>query len=185
MGADSAARSAGALPFGRSILPVVGLVSLLLYAGGAFLFGLALGERGELGVVQYVFTAVIPLAGAVLAFVARRGKAQVLATGAAMLAGLLLGQQQFERAFAGCVNDSERVRQALLQHQARTGGYPARLEDLGIELPCRCGMRTTILHYFSNERGFRLWFSDDATAFTATDRSPFAASGGPSAPPPR
>jgi len=134
------------------------LIAALAYAGAAFLFGVMLGERGELGVVQYVFAGVIPLASVVMTIFAKQGRAYVLFTGIAMLAGLLIGQRQFARAWDDCIARAETVRVALL---AREGDYPSRLEDLGMELPCRCGFRTTILHYLSNERGFRLWFSND------------------------
>ena len=167
------------------ILPTVPLLTLLAYAGIAFLFGMALGERGELGAVQHVFLIVIPVATIVLAAVARKGRAAVALTGAVMLAGLLLGRQQFQHAWEGCPAEAERVRQALLRHHATAGSYPTRLEDLGIDLPCRCGLRRTILHYLSNERGFRLWISNDAEAWSGTERSPFTASGRSSAPPPR
>jgi hypothetical protein len=150
------------------------LAAALAYAGAAFLFGLALGERGELGVVQYVFAAVIPLSTIILALLARHGRAFTIVTGAAMLAGLLLGQQQFERAFAACPPQVHRVREALL---ARGGDYPAHLEELGIELPCRCGLRPTIIHYVANERGFRLWFANDRQTFVATNRHPLTANG--------
>ncbi len=149
-----------------------------VYAGAAFLFGMALGERGELGVVQHLFTAVIPAATVVMAFVAKQGRAYVAATGLAILAGLLLGQRQFDRAWRECITSGERVRAALL---ATNGEYPPRLEDLGIELPCRCGFRSTILHYLSNERGFRLWMTNDRETFAATNKRPFTASGRSSA----
>lgn len=150
------------------------LIAASAYAGAAFLFGLSLGERGELGAVQYVFAFVIPLASIVLAWFAKDGRAYVFATGIAMLAGLYLGQRQFERAWNDCVVRAETVRVALL---ARNGDYPSRLEDLDMKLPCRCGFRATILHYLSNDRGFRLWFTDDRERFVATDRLPFTASG--------
>ena len=134
------------------------LIAALAYAGAAFLFGLALGERGELGVVQFVFGGVIPLSSILMAIFAKQGRAYVLFTGAAMLAGLLIGQRQFARAWDDCVVRADTVREALL---ARDGDYPPRLEDLGLELPCRCGFRTTILHYLSNDRGFRLWYTND------------------------
>jgi hypothetical protein len=134
------------------------LVAALAYAGGAFLFGIALGERGELGVVQYVFAGVIPLSTIVMTILAKQGRAYVLATGLAMLAGLSIGYHQFGDAWDDCVANAGVVRTALL---ARNGDYPPRLEDLGIALPCRCGFRRTILHYLSNERGFQLWFTND------------------------
>jgi hypothetical protein len=149
------------------------LIAALAYAGAAFLFGVALGERGELGVVQYVFVAVIPLATLVLTFVAKQGRVYVFATGVAMLAGLLLGQHQFERAWTDCVARATDVRRALLDFHARNDGYPARLEELDVELPCRCGFRTTILHYLSNDRGFRLWYTNDreTVILTASEKS--------------
>jgi phage-related protein len=145
-----------------------------VYAGAAFLFGMSLGERGELGVVQHLFTAVIPLATVVMTFVAKQGRAYVVVTGLAIILGLLLGQRQFENAWRDCITSGERVRTALLATQ---GDYPPRLEDLDIELPCRCGFRTTILHYLSNDRGFRLWMTNDRQTFVATDKRPFTASG--------
>jgi hypothetical protein len=134
------------------------LIVALAYVGAAFLFGMALGERGELGVVQYVFAGVIPVASIVMTVLAKQGRAYVLATGLTMLAGLLIGQRQFARAWDDCVASAETVRTTLL---ARNGDYPARLEDLGVTLPCRCGFRRTILHYLSNDRGFRLWYTND------------------------
>jgi len=134
------------------------LIAALAYAGAAFLFGMVLGERGELGVVQHIFIAVIPLAALVIAVSAKRNRAHTLLTGAAMLLGVLLGQRQFERAWNECLTRGHEVRDALLQ---REGDYPARLEELGIELPCRAGFRTTILRYLSNERGFRLWMTNN------------------------
>ena len=147
------------------------LIAASAYAGAAFLFGVAIGERGELGPVQHVFRFVIPIATLVLLFVSRQGRVQVLATGAAILIGLHLGQQQFARAWEDCLRRAPIVRNALLEHHARNGGYPARLEELPIELPCRCGFRETILHYLSNERGFTLWYTNDRETFTATERA--------------
>ena len=147
------------------------LIAASAYAGAAFLFGVARGERGEFGPVQHLFRFVIPIATVVLMFVSPQGRVQVLATGAVMLAGVFIGQQQFARAWEDCLRRAPVVRTALLQHHARTGGYPARLEELRIELPCRCGFRDTILHYLSNERGFRLWYTNDRETFTATERS--------------
>jgi hypothetical protein len=140
------------------VLLISRLIAALAYAGAAFLFGVMLGERGELGVVQYVFAGVIPLASVVMTIFTKQGRGYVLFTGIAMLAGLLIGQRQFARAWDDCIANAKTVRVALL---AREGDYPARLEDLDMKLPCRCGFRTTILHYLSNERGFRLWFSND------------------------
>lgn len=143
---------------------------LVVYAGAAFLFGVALGERGELGVVQHLFTLVIPVATIVQTAVARRNRAHTLATGLLMLAGLLLGQHQFANAWEDCVVRGESVRAALL----RADELPSRLEELPIALPCRCGFRRTILHYLSNDRGFRLWMTNDRATFVATDKAPFA-----------
>ncbi|HYC91255.1 MAG TPA: hypothetical protein VEO54_18690, partial [Thermoanaerobaculia bacterium] len=89
---------------------------------------------------------------------AKRNRAHILVTGALMLGGVVLGQRQFARAWDECLTRGHEVRAALLQ---RDGDYPARLEELDIELPCRCGFRTTILHYLSNERGFRLWMTNN------------------------
>lgn len=161
------------------------LIAASTYAGAAFLFGVALGERGELGAVQQVFRAVIPIATIVLAIVSRQGRLQVAATGIAMLAGLLLGQQQFARAWDDCAQRAPIVRTALVDWHARTGSYPSRLEELPLRTPCRGGFRGTILHYLSNERGFRLWYGDDRRLVVATDRAPFTASGKSSAPPPK
>jgi hypothetical protein len=146
-------------------------IAALAYAGAAFLFGMALGERGELGVVQHVFTVVIPLAATVIAVFARHNRAHIVFTGAAMLAGVLLGQRQFDRAWNECLTRGQDVRAALLRLD---GDYPARLEDLAIDLPCRCGMRRTILHYLSNERGFRLWITNnrEVVSFSSRPSSP-------------
>jgi hypothetical protein len=133
------------------------LIAALAYAGAAFLFGMALGERGELGVLQHLFLAVVPLAAIIIAVFARQGRIWVLLTGAAMLGGILLGQSQFDHAWSECLSRGHEVRTALL----RRDDYPARLEELGIDLPCRCGFRRTILHYLSNDRGFRLWMTND------------------------
>lgn len=152
------------------------LIAALAYAGAALLFGVALGERGELGFVQYLFAGVIPLASIVLALLAKRGRLYVLATGLAMFIGLSIGQRQFERAWTDCIVRGERVRAALLVFEQNQGGFPARLEELPGEVPCRCGFRTTILHYLSNDRGFRLWISDDDELWVGTDRRPFTPS---------
>ena len=90
-----------------------------------------------------------------------------------MLAGVILGQQQFNRAWDDCARRAPIVRAALLEHHARNGGYPARLQELPLQLPCRCGFRDTILHYLSNDRGFRLWYSNDREQHVATDRLAF------------
>lgn len=137
------------------------LIAALAYAGAAFLFGLALGERGELGVVQHLFSAVIPLATIVITVFSRRNRSHILATGLAMFVGLQLGQRQFSSAWNECLTRGTVVREVLAEYQAKNDGYPARLEDLGITLPCRCGLRPTILHYLSNERGFRLWMTNE------------------------
>lgn len=149
------------------------LIAASAYAGAAFLFGLALGERGELGLVQNVFTAVIPVTTIVLAWISRGARLDVAFTGAAMLAGLLLGQQAFRRAFDECVDEGPRVRAAIAQYRAEHDEYPARLENLGIELPCGCILRDTILHYLSNDRAFRLWITNETSTvtFTASGRS--------------
>lgn len=149
------------------------LIVALLYLAGAFVFGMALGERGELGVVQSIFAIVIPIATVVLAVVARRNRLLVLATGALMFAGLLLGQRQFARAWNECLTAGERVHAQLVAYHARHDGYPARLDELEGDLPCRCGLRSTILRYLSNERGFRLWMTNDrqTIVFTASGRS--------------
>jgi hypothetical protein len=137
------------------------IIAALAYAGAAFLFGIALGERGELGAVQYVFWFVIPIATYVLALVAKQGRAEVFLTGLAMFAGLRWGEYAFAKAWDECVLRGRIVRAAIVQRHANTDEYPARLQDLGIELPCKCVFRKTILHYYANERGFRLWISND------------------------
>ena len=138
------------------------LIAALAYAGAAFLFGMLLGERGELGVVQTLFAWVVPVATLVLTiFTKSPGRPYVLLTGLAILGGLLLGQRQFARAWDECRTRGYEVRDALVRHHTRHDGYPARLEELGIEIPCRCGFRKTILRYLSNERGFRLWMTND------------------------
>ncbi|HYH07280.1 MAG TPA: hypothetical protein VEK11_09515 [Thermoanaerobaculia bacterium] len=149
------------------------LIAALAYAGAAFLFGMALGERGELGPVQFVFTVVIPAASIVLTIFAKQGRGYVLFTGIAMLGGLLLGQKQFDDAWTDCRTRATDVRAALLAFHAQHDGYPSRLEELDMKLPCRAGFRTTILHYLSNERGFRLWYTNDreTVILTATEKS--------------
>jgi hypothetical protein len=138
------------------------VVAALAYAGAAFLFGIALGERGELGAVQYAFQYIIPLATLALAVVSRQGRPEVLLTGIVLLAGLRIGQLAFARAFEECLSQGATVRAAIVQHHARIGDYPLRLDELQMELPCDCVFRKTILHYFANDRGFRLWISNDA-----------------------
>lgn len=139
------------------------IIAALAYAGAAFLFGVALGERGELGFVQYLFWFVIPIATFILAIRAKQGRPEVFLTGLVMFAGLRYGQAAFALAWDECVIRGPFVRAAIVQHQKRTGDFPARLQDLDIELPCDCVFRKTILHYFSNERGFRLWMSNEKT----------------------
>ena len=149
------------------------LIAASVYAGAAFLFGMLLGERGELGAVQHIFRIVIPLATIVLTIVSRNARLPVLATGAAMFVGVLLGQQHFTRAWNDCTTRAPLVRDALLAHHAQHGGYPSRLEELSIDIPCGTTFRKTILHYLSNERGFRLWYTNDREVRVATDRQPF------------
>jgi hypothetical protein len=146
------------------------LIAASAYAGAAFLFGVSLGERGELGVVQQLFAGVIPLATVVLTVLAKQGRVFVVATGLAMLLGLFLGQRQFDAAWRDCIANGERVRTALL---ALDGEYPNRLEELPIELPCHCGFRRTILHYLSNDRGFRLWMTNERETWVGTAKVPF------------
>ena len=150
------------------------LIVALTYSCAAFLFGMLLGERGELGLVQHVFKTVIPIATIVMAIVAPQGRIAVIATGLAMMGGVLLGQQQFARAWDDCTLRAHTVRTAVAAHHARNGNYPSRLEELPIELPCRAGFRNTVLHYLSNDRGFRLWYSNDRQRVAATERVPFA-----------
>ncbi len=138
------------------------VIAALAYAGAAFLFGLVLGERGELGVVQQLFAIVIPVVTVLLAiFTKPPGRPYVLFTGLAMFAGVLLGQWQFARAFDECRTRGYAVRDAIVRYEAQHEGYPARLDDLGTPLPCRCGLRPTILRYLSNERGFKLWMTNE------------------------
>jgi len=148
-------------------------IAALAYAGAAFLFGLALGERGELGIVQYAFIGVIPVATIILTILARHARIEVLLTGLAMFGGVWLGQREFARAFADCPLRAERVRAAIVDYEAKNGDYPTHLSDLRIPLPCDCMLRRTILHYASDHRGFRLWISNDRRRYelTATERS--------------
>jgi hypothetical protein len=142
------------------------LIAALAYAGAAFFLGMSLGERGELGIVQHVFSFVVPLTTLVLVVFTKQGRAQVALTGLAMFAGVYLGQQQFARAWDECTTRGHVVRDALVRYHAENDGYPARLEDLEIDIPCRAGFRSTILHYLSNERGYRLWITNDRTAIS-------------------
>ncbi len=138
------------------------LIAALAYAGAAFLFGVVLGERGELGVVQLSFAYGIAFITLVLAYVTKPGRrANVLLTGFAMCAGVVLGQLQFRRAWDDCVTRGYVIRDALVRYEAQHDVYPARLEELGVEIPCACGFRKTILRYMSNERGFKLWMTND------------------------
>ena len=147
------------------------LIAALAYAGAAFLFGVVLGERGELGIVQKLFVWVIPITTLLLTvFTKPPGRPYVLATGLMMLAGVVLGQRQFARAWDECRTRGYEVRDALVRYDAQHDGYPARLEDLGIAIPCRCGFRTTILRYLSNERGFRLWMTNEREIVTFENR---------------
>lgn len=157
------------------------LIAALAYAGAAFLFGVSLGERGELGFVQHVFMAVIPIATIVLAAISRGARAEVAFTGLVMLAGVFLGQRAFTNAFEECLVKGDVVRAAIVEYRAQTGDYPPRLDDLKIDIPCDCILRKTILHYLSNDRAFKLWISNDArtVAFIASGRS-----SAPPSPPP-
>ncbi|HUP60048.1 MAG TPA: hypothetical protein VNA69_06475 [Thermoanaerobaculia bacterium] len=167
------------------------IIAALAYAGAAFLFGILLGERGELGIVQNVFMIVIPVATIVFAFFSqggrtsrpprqeadetsalRNGRFEVVLTGLALFAGLSIGQRAFARAFAECPSRAAPLRAAIIEHRARTGDYPTRLKDLDIPLPCGCVLRRTILRYNSNERGFRLWMTNDREVVViASERS--------------
>lgn len=139
------------------------IIAALAYAGAAFLFGILLGERGELGAVQYVFWVVIPVATAVLMLFSKQGGAEIILTGLMLFAGVQYGNRAFARAWDECPSRAPNVRAAIEQHHASTGDYPARLKDLGIELPCKCVLRKTILHYTASERRFSLWMTDDRT----------------------
>ena len=138
------------------------LIAALAYAGAAFFLGMLLGERGELGAVQKLFAWVIPIATLILTLTSKAaGRPHVLFTGIAMLAGVLLGQRQFAHAWDECRTRGYEVRDALVRYHAEHDGYPARLEDLETGIPCRAGFRPTILRYLSNERGFKLWMTND------------------------
>lgn len=147
------------------------LIAALAWAGAAFLFGLALGERGELGAVQYAFLAGVPIAAIVLAALARQARLEVLFAGAAMFAGLIVGQQSFQRAFAQCGSEAPKINAAIQRYTKEHGEYPLDLEKLGIDLPCECVLRDTILHYVQNERSYRLWYTNDFATVTATEKS--------------
>jgi len=123
--------------------------------------------------VQYVFMAVIPATTIVLTLVARHARFEVMLTGAAMLAGLFLGQRAFREAYDECRKAGPLVGVAIINHQMLYGDYPSRLQELKIDLPCDCILRDTILHYLSNERAFKLWITNDAqtVTFTASGRS--------------
>lgn len=146
-------------------------LAALAPAGAAFFFGVALGERGELGFVQYLFLGGIPLAVVVIAWFARHARRQIVTIGLAMVIGLFIGQREFARAYDECVLRASLVQEAIERYEAKNDEYPQRLTDLAIDLPCDCLLRDTILHYFSNERGYRLWFTNDFEKVTATGRS--------------
>lgn len=147
------------------------LLAALAPAGAAFLFGVALGERGELGFVQWVFLAVIPIAIVVIAWYAKKARREVMTIGTAIVIGLFVGQREFARAYDECVEQIHVVRDAINRYETERGEYPQRLTDLSIDLPCDCLLRDTILRYFSNERGYRLWFTNDRERITATEKS--------------
>jgi hypothetical protein len=147
------------------------LIAALAYAGAAFFFGLVLGERGELGVVQYAFLIGVPVAAIVLAAFAKRARFEVLFTGTAMVIGLVAGQRSFERAFHECSDAMPKVNAAIRRHTEKHGEYPADLTKLGIEIPCECILRDTILHYSMNERSYRLWYTNDVVMITATEKT--------------
>jgi hypothetical protein len=144
------------------VLVISRFIAALAYAGAAFLFGLAIGERGELGAVQYVFWIVIPIGTVVLVVGAREGGLEIMFTGLLMFAGVWNGNYAFAKAFDECVTAGPFVRDALVRHQQRTGDYPRHLKELDITLPCGCILRDTILHYNSSDRGFNLWITNDA-----------------------
>lgn len=147
------------------------LFAALAPAGAAFLFGVALGERGELGVVQWVFLAVIPIAIAVIAWYAKKARREVMTIGTAIVIGLFIGQREFARAYDECVDQIATVNAAIIRFEKQRGEYPQRLTDLAIDLPCDCLLRDTILRYFSNERGYRLWFTNERETVSRTHRS--------------
>lgn len=148
------------------------LTAALAYAGAAFFFGVALGERGELGAVQYVFLGGIPIAAVAIAQFAKRSRLEVLAGGLAMVAGIAAGQQAFANAFDECVESAPAVHRAIQQYTATRGEFPHVLSDLDIDLPCDCLLRDSILHYVYNERNYRLWFSNDRITYSATNKAP-------------
>ena len=149
------------------------LTAALALAGAAFLFGVALGERGELGVVQYVFLGGVPVAALVLASFARRARIEVILGGAAMFAGVVIGQQAFRDAFAECIEKGPVVHAAIQRYTREHGEFPHDLEKLGIDLPCECLLRKSILHYAHNERSYRVWFTNDFATHSATDKQGF------------
>ena len=148
-------------------------IAALVYAGAALLFGLALGERGELGVVQYAFLIGVPAAAVILATFARQARIEVLFAGAAMFVGVALGQQSFRSAFEECIQRGPEVHAAIRRHTARHGEFPPDLRTLAIDLPCACILRDSILHYAHNERSYRLWFTNDRVTHSATDKAGF------------
>jgi len=148
------------------------LIAALALAGAAFFFGLALGERGELGVVQYAFLAGIPTAASVLAIFARRARLSIILGGTAMLAGLIVGQQSFNRAFRDCSRGAPIVHAAIERYTKANDEFPHDLSKLDMKLPCRCLLRETILHYAQNERGYKLWYTNDRQTLSFGVRRP-------------
>jgi len=148
-------------------------IAALALAGAAFLFGLALGERGELGVVQYVFLGGVPIATLILTAVARGARTTILLGGAAMVAGVIAGQQSFRAAFDECLTRAPLVHAAIQRYTREKGEFPHDLETLAIDLPCRCLVRKSILHYAHNERSYRVWFTNDFVVHSATDKAGF------------
>ena len=101
-----------------------------------------------------------------------------------VLAGLLfaacglvaqqLGSNEQARAFNQCVEQAETVRLALADYHQARGYFPAALEDLPMELPCKPRFGSTLLRYTQTQVGYQLSFGSFVT-HSASESDEFSA----------
>lgn len=101
-----------------------------------------------------------------------------------MLAGLLfaacglvvqeLGSNEQARAFNQCIEQAETVRLALADFHRARGYFPAALEDLPMDLPCKPRFGSTLLRYTQTQAGYQLSFGSFVT-HSASERDAFSA----------
>jgi hypothetical protein len=120
-----------------------------------------------------VFLGGVPAATLILTAFARRARLNILLGGAAMVAGVIAGQLSFRAAFDECLTAAPVVHAAVQRYTKEKGEFPHDLETLGIDLPCDCLVRKSILHYAHNERSYRIWFTNDSAIHSATDKAGF------------